>query len=146
MTLFQTVAALPGIREEDALRLISLLAGDDDRTTTSGSVTLGAQGRSVSHNFNNDRIPRLPPNVISSGHPASPDLFVYLQHGGKWSWVYNTPYFRSMPWAQLLVGCMEYALANLDPLPPFPNLAKNGDYSHLYQAGGQPLLIATGQH
>ncbi len=140
LTLFQNVAVLPGIREEDALRLISLLAGDDDRTTTSGSVTLGAQGRSVSHNFNNDRIPKLPASVISAGHPASPDLFVYLEHGGRWSWIYNTPYFRSVPWVQLLVSCMEYALANLDTLPPFPDLAKNGDYNHLYRAGGQPLI------
>jgi len=140
LTLFQNVAVLPGIREDDALRLISLLAGDDDRTTSSSSVTLGAQGRSVSHNLNNDRIPRLPSDVISAGHASNPDLFVYLQHGGRWSWVYNTPYFRSQPWVQLLVGCMEYALANFDTLPPFPDLAKNDDYSHLYRAGGQQLV------
>ncbi len=137
LTLFQNVAALPGIREEDALRLISLLAGDDDRPTSSSTVSALGQ---VSHNFSNDRIPRLPPNAISAGHPASPDLFVYLQHGGRWSWVYNTPYFRSLPWVQLLVSCMEYAVTNLDTLPPFPDLAKNGNYDHLYQAGGQPLV------
>jgi type IV secretion system protein VirD4 len=135
LTLWQNKIILPGIMDKDTLDLLSELAGEFDRETWTQNYDWDSSGKDPNRSWSrsHDRRRRVPIDMIYSGHPQSPDLALVFLHGGKWQWLYMTPYYRSPPWAHCLVRTVKWAarVARETSMLPLPNLNADGQGTHL---------------
>ena len=80
------------------------------------------------------RVPRLDVSDLYRGNPHDPDAaFVFARNG--WTWTQLQAYYRKYPWPAMYLRDIEMFMTGVPDIIyeglPFPQLIRNGDYSHL---------------
>ena len=131
-TLFNVIAVCPGIRNIQTLEDLSKLVGNFQQEVWGGSY--GGQHNTWQASVSHQRIPRLAPDDIFRGNPYDPDAALVFS-GRGWQWTTLQFHWRTWPWPALHYDDV-FNFLHGDPALwteglPFPQLVRNGDYSHL---------------
>ena len=156
INMWRTTLAFRGIKDNATLDLLSKLSGHYWAEVRGYSQNANqAKGIDWSHNINYQRQERLTQAQIAQGHPYWRDGALCILPAATYQWIDAVPYYRREPWPRILISSAEFAYADakkrrrggwmVSPdgtiardgvsLPPPPQLAKDGNYSHLDALG-----------
>lgn len=141
LTQFPNVIIEPGIRHKGTLDSAVQLAGKGWVEVPGHSINWSPQGESLGDHESLQLIDALTAQQVSAGHPTWPDAVLYLRPGGKgFEWLIASPYYRNWPWLGVMVNglCDEFERLGTYPLP---ELAQDGNYRYLDQAGMRDTFI-----
>jgi hypothetical protein len=143
LTMFQTTCVLRGIKHRESMELLSILCGEYDRPMVSYGESFSGGTRQWSETRSTVRQRILAPDEITRGHPTDKRAMLTFTPDGSWRYVRQLPYYVGAPWPAILLQSAEWAMSGVfggNRSLPFPDLARDGDYSALYATGGAEMV------
>lgn len=136
LTLFGHALIFPGIRDDETLKKISTLLGQEDVTKRSetlknqpdpghtpgldwlagGKFTPATYSEQLEHaTYSEERRPRYEPNQVGQGPSGLISNEVFHFGPDLWHTITTTPYYRTAPWPHVLTSYLERAISGRVP-------------------------------